>query len=105
VHAHPRYGRTQVEPPHDYLPLVSCYVGLDPYHASILVQFDVWVGLLVVLLKYAFWKVHFSVFLDLCPQNIQVPKLMEYVSVKSYLLSFGVCLYNFCVKLAGENMS
>jgi hypothetical protein len=62
-------------------------------------------GLLVVLLKYAFWKAHCSVFLDLCLQNIQVPKLMEYVSVKPYLLSFGICLYKFCVKLAGENMS
>jgi hypothetical protein len=50
-------------------------------------------------------KAHFSVFLDLCLQNIQVPELVEYVSVKPYLLSFGVCLYKFCVKLMGENVS
>jgi hypothetical protein len=74
------------------VPLVGCYVGLDPCHASISAQFNVWMGLLVVLLKYAFWKAHFSVFLHLCLQNIQVPKLVEYVSVKPYLLSFGVCL-------------
>jgi hypothetical protein len=36
---------------------------------------------------------------------INSPKLVEYVSVKPYSLSFGVCLYKFCVKLAGENMS
>ena len=33
------------------------------------------------------------------------PKLMEYFSVKPYLLSFDVCLYGICVKLADENMS
>jgi hypothetical protein len=89
---HPGCGRTHVEPPLDRLLLVGCYVCLDPYHVGILAQFDVWIGLLVVLLKYAFWKAYFSVFLNLCLQNIQVPKLVEYVSVKPYLLSFGVCI-------------
>jgi hypothetical protein len=31
-------------------------MGLDPCHAGISAQFDVWMGLLVVLLKYTFWK-------------------------------------------------
>jgi hypothetical protein len=56
-----------------------------------------------------FWFASFDVFSYVFHvyvlKIINSPKLMEYVSVKPYLLSFGACLYGFCVKLAGENMS
>jgi len=58
---------------------------------------------------YAFWFAPFDVFSYVfhvyALKMINSPKLMEYVSVKPYLLSFDVCLYEFCVKLVGENMS
>jgi hypothetical protein len=38
-----------------------------------------------VLLDYALWKAYFSEFLDLCLQNIFVPKLVEMLVVKSYV--------------------
>ena len=48
----------------------------------------------------------FSFVIRTCPPvNDESPKLVELVSCKSYLLSFGVCLYGFYVKLADENMS
>jgi hypothetical protein len=38
-----------------------------------------------VLLDYAFWKAYFHEFLDLCLQNIFVPKHVELLVVKSYV--------------------
>ena len=53
--------------------------------------------------------VHFRyiccVILTCPPTNDESPKLVELVSYKPYLLSFGVCLYGFYVKLVDENRS
>jgi uncharacterized protein YneF (UPF0154 family) len=53
--------------------------------------------------------VHFRyiscVILTCPPINDESLKLVELVSYKPYLLSFGICLYGFYVKLVGENWS
>ena len=50
-------------------------------------------GFACVLLECAFSVAHFSVFSRVALQNIYVPKLMENVSQKGLILSFGLHIF------------
>ena len=99
----PGCGRTLAGAPDHRLALVGSWLGLDLYHVSAQPNFFCLVGLLLIPLC----KVCFTL-LQIAPyvlKMINSPKLMEYVSVRPYLLSLVSCLSGFYIIVGGKNVS
>ena len=95
------------------LALVSSGLCLDLYHVGAQPNFFGLVGLLLIPLRKVcitlLWIAPFGMFSFIFHgyvlKMINSPKLMEYVSVRPYLLSLVSCLSGFYIIVGGKNVS